>query len=341
MRCRHWFVLLLVGCLLVPSSVGAEPTSADRARIAARFLVSHQAEDGSFQALSAVGSTADAIFSLVAVRRAPRAIATAIAYLESDEAEIDTVGELAKVVLALVAAGEDPTSFGGRDLIAEIEAAQQLDGRYGAQTSVLGHAFGMLALEAAAAPATLPLAADWIVDAQCTGGGWQYLEPATPAEDDECSLGPLDVDRANTDTTAAAVQALAALPVPVPPRHDPFAFFEAAIDPAHGGWGYGFGIGTQTNSNSTAYVLQAYAAADRKPPGGTRRALARLQGRLCGSNAGGFFYTWGDEDGDGSDERVQPNDLAATIAAVPGLLLTPLPQPALEVGGPPPRGPAC
>lgn len=340
---RRSLIAMLVLATVTLSGPGAHAsvTKSERARLAAHFLVGHQSRDGSFQALSAVGSTADAIVSLVAARRGPRAIERAVAYLEDNESEIDTVGELAKVVLALSAAGSDPGSFGSRDLVAEIEASQQLDGRYGASTSVLGHALAMLALEGAGSSATLTLAGNWLIDAQCRGGGWQYLEPPTPAEDEDCSLGPLDVDRANADTTAIAVQALEALPAPLAAKTDPFAFFDRALDEKHGGWGYGFGIGTQTNTNSTALVLQAYSAADLEPPGSAAKALVRLQGPLCGANGGGFYYTWGDEDGDGKDDRVQPNDLAATIAAIPGLLMSELPQPRRDVTRDPPRPRSC
>lgn len=339
---RSCAVMLLVASVVVSSTAaGASVSTLRRARLGAHFLVVNQGPDGSFQALSAIGSTADAVISLVAARRGLVAIQKGVTYLQENESEIDTIGELAKVVLALTAAGSDPRSFGNRDLIAEIEAAQQVDGRYGAATSVLGHALAMLALEGAAAPATLPTAASWLVDAQCSGGGWQYLEPSSPAEDEECSLGPLDIDRANTDTTAVAVQALEGLPAPVEATNDPFVFFDRALDQKHGGWGYGFGIGTQTNTNSTAMVLQAYAAAEMVPPSSATRALVRLQGRLCGPNGGGFFYTWGDEDEDGDDERIQPNDLAATIAAVPGLLLAKLPQAPHDVSRPAPRPDPC
>lgn len=339
---RRSCVAMLLASVVVSSTPAAAYVSPPRrARLATRFLVENQSADGSFQALSAIGSTAEAVVSLVAARRGPGAIKKSITYLQEHEGDIDTIGELAKVVLALTAAGFDPRSFAGRDLIAEIESSQQLDGRYGAATSVLGHALAILALESADEASTLPLAANWLVDAQCTGGGWQYLEPSSTGEDEDCSLGPLDIDRANTDTTALAVQALEAMPAPFEPTFDPFEFFERALDDAHGGWGYGFGIGTQTNTNSTAMVLQAYAAADMIPPSTAPRALTRLQGRLCGAQGGGFFYTWGDEDGDGDDERIQPNDLAATIAAVPGLLLAPLPQERLAVLKPPPRIDAC
>jgi len=342
MICRSGIAtLVLTGLVLSSSPATASVPKERRARIATRYMIEHQSTDGSFQALSGIGSTADAIVSLVAARRGPTAIRKAVAFLENNEGEIDAIGELAKVAQALTAAGSDPTSFGGRDLIAEIESSQQLDGRYGATTSVLGHALAMLALEGAAATTTLPLGGRWLAEAQCSGGGWQYLEPSSPAEDEDCSFGPVDIDRANTDTTAAAVQALEGLPLPLEAANDPFAFFRRALDRTHGGWGYGFGIGTQTNTNSTAMVLQAYAAAEIAPPSGAVRALVRLQGRLCGSNSGAFFYTWGDEDGDGDDERVQPNDLAATIAAVPGLMRAELPQPPRDVIGPPPRTYPC
>ena len=336
-----------IAMVVVGTLVGTSPSTASsvsqgrRARIATRFMIDQQSADGSFQALSPIGSTADAIVSLVAARRGPKAIRRAVDYLQDNEEDIDSIGEAAKVVLALTAAGSDPTSFGSRDLIFEIESSQQLDGRYGATTSVLGHALAMLALEGASATTTLTFAGRWLVDAQCSGGGWQYLEPSGPVEDEDCSLGPLDLDRANTDTTAVAVQALEALPLTMEPTSDPFAFFDRALDPEHGGWGYGFGIGTQTNTNSTAMVLQAYASAEVSPPASAAPALVRLQRRLCGQNSGAFFYTWGDEDGDGEDERIQPNDLAATIAAVPGLLFAELPQPPREVVHSPPRWVPC
>lgn len=338
---RRLSVTLLTASLLLSSTpASAKPTLRKRAALAARFLVTNQESDGSVPALSAIGSTADAVLSWVAVKRAPRAIERALDYLAVNEAEIDTLGEIAKVALAWLAGGRDMRDFAGRDLVSEIEGKQEIDGRYDATSSVFSHANAMMALQGAGGSATLPAAAQWLIDAQCDGGGWAFLEPATEAEDENCSLGPVDIDTANPDTTSLAIQANEALPVPLPYNHDPFAYFLAARDPIKRGWGYGDSTAI-TNANSTGMVLQAYGAADIPPPAGSMRSLVRLQGKLCGPSAGSFYYSWEDDDGDGTYERFGRDDLAATIAALPGLLLTPQLMSPTEVTKPAPKAPRC
>jgi hypothetical protein len=88
-------------------------------------------------------------------------------------------------------------------------------------------------------------------------------------------------------------------------------------------------------------VLQVYAAANLAPPAGAIAALVRLQRPLCGKNAGSFSYSWADADGDGTFERSGPNNLAATIAAIGGLLLAELPQAPAAVVRAAPRPDPC
>jgi hypothetical protein len=190
----------------------------------------------------------------------------------------------------------------------------------------------MLALEAAQETGGISSAAGWLMGAQCENGGWQFSDPPIPGEDEHCSLGYPDIDEANTDTTALAVQALQGMESPPEPLRDPFLFIDTLRD-VNGGWSYDRPASlhsnftsTSTNANSTAMVLQAYASAGLKPPAGSRFALASLQARGCEEGAGSFWYTWADDDGDGVYERSGPSNLAATIAAVPGLLLQPLPE---------------
>lgn len=341
--------LLMPLLLGAPSADATDPTVRGRARLAVHFIVTQQQPDGSFPALSSdpIGWTADAVVTMVMARRAPSAIERALDFLETNASDVDTVGEKAKVVLAEVAGGRDPRDFAGRDLVDEIESAQQLDGRYGAMTSVFSHALAMLALEAVGGSPTLAPAAPWLVEAQCDNGGWQFLGPPTPLEDEHCSLGYADLDEANVDTTSLAVQALEVLRVPVTPR-DPFAFLQSIRDPVKGGWPYDRPTSLHseftskvTNANSTAMALQAYAAAGRQPPEGALRALIQLQDRLCGAKGGAFYYSWEDEDGDGRYRRMWRYNLAATIAAVPGLLRKPLPQPSVAVTRPAPTPQPC
>ena len=78
-------------------------------------------------------------------------------------------GNLAKVMLAVQVQGGDPTSFGGRDLEADLRATLVIggadDGRFGA-ASIADQSLAILALSrtAGGVPAT---AVDWLVGAQC------------------------------------------------------------------------------------------------------------------------------------------------------------------------------
>jgi hypothetical protein len=311
-----------------------------RASLASHFLVTKQQPDGSVPALSDIGSTAEAVIAWVAARRAPRSIDRALDFLAETEADVDSLGEVVKVALAWIAGGRDPRDFAGRDLVAEIETSQELDGRYDATSSVFSHATGMMALSAAGSSATLPAAAEWLIDAQCDNGGWQFLEPATEAEDENCALGPLDIDTANSDTTSLAIQAIESLPVPLPYPNDPFEYLLAERDEIKDGWGYDRAF-PMTNANSTGMVLQAYGAAGVEPPPGAMAALKRLQGPMCGRAGGSFFYTWEDEDGDGTYARTGRDNVAATMAAVPGLLMMPSVMPDRTVTLSPPKPQPC
>ncbi|HWC14735.1 MAG TPA: hypothetical protein VG929_09075 [Actinomycetota bacterium] len=346
--CALSLVVVLGGAAVAPAAPG--PTR--RARLGTRYIVERQTSDGSVPGFSPAGSTADAVIAMVAARRAPRAIRRALLFLEKAASEA-SLGQKAKIVLAVVAAGGDPRSFGGRDLVADIKASQQPDGQYaeaGDFTAVTTHALAMLALEAAGEPH--PASADrWLVDAQCPDGGWQYDRPHDDAEDAHCQLSPgapgSEFDAASdTNVTAYAVQALAATAVAIDPAVDPFDYFASARDKRKGGYRYShqeilFGTQQYTDANSTALVLQAFVATGRDVPGAARKALGALQyPRRCGRTRGAFAYTWVADD-NGKLRRspsrreaalkTDVSSIGATIAAIPGLVLKALPLPPAEV----------
>src|SRR5687768_1730183 len=98
------------------ASVSPAPAAVSRftrARHAVRYLVTQQQPDGSIPAFSPEGSTADAVVAMVAARRAPAAIEEAVAYLKTIGPDVP-LGQKAKIVLALVAAGDDPRDVNGR-----------------------------------------------------------------------------------------------------------------------------------------------------------------------------------------------------------------------------------
>ncbi|MDQ3984932.1 MAG: terpene cyclase/mutase family protein [Actinomycetota bacterium] len=336
----------LSATIVIGSQAVAGPSPAFRARKAARYVVSQQMEDGSIRAFSDVASTSDAIVSLVAARRGPHAIDDAVRYLRENIALADKIGEKAKVVMALVAAGRNPRRFAGENLVGAIKSSLEADGSYGdlEQSEVFDQALSILALVAAEARVRM-IALDWLVDAQCGDGGWQFDAPASIDDDASCksTLPENDFIFSDTNTTAYAVMALNARPWSIVLKADPFEFFGSARDPHFGGWVYDptnictepdeSGFCYRTDTNSTALTLQAHAAAGVDPPPGSRRALRRLQLRLCGPNAGAFAFTY--ELSDGDVVKGDPN-LGATIQAIPGLLERPFPIGFAEVTKPPP-----
>jgi hypothetical protein len=248
---------------------------------------------------------------------------------------VTNVGQRAQVALAVVAAGGTPREFGGRNLIAQLRATEQPNGRYGRSTDVYEHALAMLALAAAdAGPSTAATA--WLARAQCGDGGWQNDDPPGPDEDKHCldRVDPGgDFFTSDTNTTGVAVQALEVGRGSAVPAHDPFDFFAAIRDPRFGGWGYTWGFET-TDANSTALVLEAYAASDRRLPSGALAALKALQYRRCGA----WAYSW--TDGRGGVVRTPP-DVGATIQAIQGVLQQPLPPETLPVSKPAPDTNRC
>lgn len=317
-------VIAIVG-LLGATAAAAAPSLKRRARVAAGYLATQQQSDGSLPGFSPLGSTADAVVSLVAAKRGPRMIREAVAYLEANVAEADTIGETAKLVMAVVAAGQDPLDFGGRNLVQEIVSSEQNNGRYGATTEVFNHALAMLALEAAPTADPSTNALTWLVEAQCGDGGWQFDEPARAAEDEHCANAQDagDFFQSDTNTTSYAVQAIAAHPQATAPlENSPFRFFRQIRDPEKRGWGYTWAF-RLTDTNSTALVIQAFRAAGKALPKGAMRALKKLQYRLCGKRGGAFPYSYEPREAGGYN-KTGP-DAGATIAGILGLLKRPLP----------------
>lgn len=324
--------LALAGGLVAP--VQAAPSDVNRARMAAGYLASRQcrgadepreleqvcaADDdrGAIIAFSPIGSTADAVASLIAARTGQRVINRAVGYLRDKTAGGEVLGDpdvglRGKVVLAVVAAGRNPRDFGGVDLVASITDLEQPDGRYGPTTEVFSQATMLLALVAAQEPPSAA-AVQWLKDAQCGDGGWQFDEPSGPADDGHCSLGAEDFTTTDSNTTSLALQALAALTEE--PAINPFPFLRSLRDPDedHRGWGFTAGF-TTTDANSTALVIQAYVADERRVPRGGLGALRGLQYKLCGKNHAALAFTYDD-----TGKRTGP-DVGATIAAIPGLL---------------------
>lgn len=299
----------------VPASARAAGiTDGERAQRAVAYLAQKQRPNGSIVAFSAVGSTADAVQAFVAAGEGHAQMELALNYLRGRVAagKVTTLGLQAKVVLAVTAAGGDPRTFGGKNVLLAIRGTLGADGHYG-NAVVLDDALALLAVESAGmTPAGK--AASWLRAAQCPDGGWAYDKPYDPSTDDaHCTDGSgTDFFGSDSNTTSYVLQALAAMGS-TDGIADPFAFFDTVRDPAKGGWSYAASF-LSTDANSTALVLQAYAAMGRTTPHGAIAALRRLQYGGCGA----FAYSWS------GDVKGAP-DVGATIGAVPGLLLKSFP----------------
>lgn len=220
----------------------------------------------------------------------------------------------AKIILSLVATGQDPASFGGQDLVAVLNAAyNEGAGSYG--DHVFGQALAMLALSNAGQ--TVPeKAAQYLLDDQNEDGSWSLF-----------GEGPGD-----TNTTAMAVQALLA------------AGGEEGLDRAleylhgvqndDGGFPYQVpsDYGTDTDANSTAVVLQALLAAgeslDDWKPGGA----SPLDALTALYNADSGAFAW-------QAAFADPN-VVATAQAIPAVAgYTFVDVPSVEAANPPQAAP--
>ncbi len=186
----------------VPAQAATPTTTTDPAQAAAGWIAA-QVEAGGLSA----GSLADSIFAFAAARVGGTAAADALTQLRANaDAYIGyggTVkpGPLGKVLLAVVVAGGDPTSFNGHNLEADLRGLLVATGADAGQfgsASINDQALDILAL--AATPGGVPAGAgSWLASKQCASGEYQW--------DGSCPTAPGSED---PDTTSFALQALAA-----------------------------------------------------------------------------------------------------------------------------------
>ncbi|MGD1992749.1 MAG: terpene cyclase/mutase family protein [Anaerolineae bacterium] len=286
----------------------ADPASAqDPVETGLAYLSDQQQPDGGFtngfSEGSDLGTTTDVILAIAAAEEDVTAYTSAegnspLDYLATQlsQGTIELLGSKAKVALTLSAVGQDPASFAGQDLLADLEATYDpATGSYGG--SIFDQALVILALNSSgqAAPEA---AVTYLVEHQADNGGWALF-------------GEPEGDKADTNTTALVIQALVAAG-----HEEPIA---AALDYYHqvqnddGGFPYQnpSEYGTDTDANSTAYVLQALNAAgeslDDWAPAGTTPAQA-LEA-MYDAESGGFLW----------QVAVPGANVLATAQAIPAL----------------------
>jgi len=293
----------------------AAPESSAASRAAAWLVATHQNDDGGYSSFSAGANQApsDAIGTLdalPAIAAGGGDTAPLLAYLSANGAALAAVaaedgGQTGKMVLALIAAGADPTAFAGQDLLGLLEGHLGESGAFGVEDAYK-QSLAVLALSAAGQAVPEPAMA-WLESRQAENGSW----------DD--GFGTTD----NPDATALAVMALlAAGRTAGDPTVAAAVDFLAGAQAAEGGWAYGPGL--PPSANSTALVIQAIIALGEDPTAvegrwakagrSPQESLLAFQGE-----SGAFQADFGDGPFDDFFSTVQAVPAAAGRALPPAL----------------------
>lgn len=304
------------------AGAAASPVAAEGLEGAVSYLQGQQAEDGGFpgfEGTSDPGITADAVIALAAAREAGidvgKSIDDALAYLEgTGVAYAETgAGQHAKLILALVAAGADPASFAGEDLVQPLFGTEPESGIVG--SGMFDHALVTLAAAAVGSDQAATLA-EQFASYQIADGSWAF--------DASTELGAGD-----TNTTSLVIQALVAAGMGDAPAIEQALSYLGMAQAPGGGFAYQPAEPLVPDANSTALAIQALIAtgADSSASESTANAMAAL---LDFQNpSGGFQYT-----------AESPDDnLFATVQAIPALAGRAAPVVAADRGATPVASP--
>jgi hypothetical protein len=250
--------------LLPAAAIAATP-----AQRAASYLAKSQNKDGGFGAAPGAGSsplyTGWAGLGLGSIGRNPRDVSrpkgrTLARYVVRGAGSLTDIGEIERTALIAHVAGLNPRSFGGRNLIDEIQGRRRHDGSISGFVSYT--AFGIMALRAGGAPAG-GSTIRWLVQSQNSDGGFGVARSST----------------SDSDMTGAALQALATVGR-AGGAHSKRAV-SWLVNNQNGDGGFGQFKGRPSNAQSTAYAVQGLLAA-----GGGSGAVSRARSYLTGLQRG-------------------------------------------------------
>lgn len=252
---------------------------------------------------------------------------------------ISSAGGTAKAMVLAQAAGDDPTSYGGHDLVTDLEARVTGSGRIkddfdstaADYANVLGQSYAAQALDAAGSTKT-DAVTGFLLEQQCSAGFFRQDFSAAGAADQTCDGSG---GKPNVDATALAVQALQSQLDDT----DVAGHVSDAVDwlVAHQKRSGGFGSNAQIatpNANSTGAAGYALLLAGRT--GAAAKAAAWLRAHQAtnvancvsydSADAGAVLYDNADRtaaQGGPMDAAVSDKALRATAQALPGLLAAP------------------
>jgi hypothetical protein len=232
-----------------------------------------------------LGQTSDVALALAATGQQPATLREVTAYLagagagyvhgdpaQGEKDGANYAGPTAKLALVAQVTGGDPTSFGGLDLVSELQGLMTTtgpqagrfsdDSAFGDYSNPLGQGFAVLALERGTAAGAPQQALDYLLSAQCDDGGFpEAFGGAT------CTSSP--------DSTGLVLQALLAADADCPAARA--LTWLRARQAADGSFGSNAVDPTKPESpnvNSTAYAALGLVAAGGGAP--AEQAVAYL-----------------------------------------------------------------
>jgi hypothetical protein len=170
-------------------------------------------------------------------------------YFVNHAEELRSATDLALAIMAEVALAQDPS-----DLLVRLRALERPSGSVG--RFVNGTAWAVLAFRAAGR-AVPKRTIRWLLARQSRGGGWGWAPGAVDSND-----------------SAAVVQALCAVGVSGPPIRRALRLLGRY---RNRDGGFELILGRGSDAQSTAWVIQAFLAAGKRPPRGSLKYLRRLQ----------------------------------------------------------------
>ena len=270
--------------------------------------------------------TAQAVTALAAAGVGRTQVAALLDYLGNHIEEFvvpaatDDPGALGYLILAAVAGGDDPTSFGPAhaDLVTRLVATQQASGLFGAADATFDGAYrqGLALLALHAAGVADAAGVTWLEGQQCADDLWTSFRADTavpcPAVDPNTFSGP------DTNSTALAVLGLQAQGATGPAAAGVTAL--ETVRNAGAGWGFLARDDQPTDANSTGLVLQALRTVNGAADAPGVNALLALQVGCTGDVAdrGGIAFQ------PGAGGALAPDGFA-TVQATPALAEVALP----------------
>lgn len=254
-----------------------------------------------------------------------------------------SAGGTAKALVLAQAAGDDPASYGGRDLLTDLEGRVSADGanagriqddwdpsvQYAADfANVLGQAFAAQGLDAAGSAKT-DAVTDFLLAQQCSAGYFRQDFAAVAAADQSCDGGG---GKPSVDATALAIQALQGQldDTGVAAHVADAAAWLVAHQKANGGFGSTADIST-VNANSTGGAASALLVSGESDA--AAKAAAWLRAHQATNVANCVYYDAADTgavlydnaarraaQGGPMDAALSDQSLRATTQALTGLV---------------------